>query len=150
VLADRWAVFAYGSRPFVDGFEHVIARSVEHDARIQVALKDVLENNRPLLNLFTHEAPLDAQELSQQQREARDRTPDTFDSHPPPKDRIAAAMALAIEHAPEPGDLDDAWCLFEDRERLEQLLTDRVCEVIAENHAVTIRRAPDPTPAATS
>lgn len=147
VLADRWAVFAYGSRPFVEGFEHVIARTVEHDARVEVTLKDVIDNDRPLLNLFTHEAQIDLMALSVQQREARDRAPDPYDSHPPPKDRIAAALALAVEHSPEPGDEEDAWQLFEDRAALEQLLTARVCDAVAENHAVRIRRAPDAAPA---
>ncbi len=142
VLADRWAVSAYGSKPFVDGFEHVIARSIEHDARVQTTLKEVIDKNLPLLNLFTH-VPAEAvaeDDLAAQQREALEREADPYDSHPSPKDRIKAALALAVEHAPEEGDEDDAWQLFEDREALEQRLTDRVCEAVAENHAVVIRR----------
>jgi Zn-dependent protease with chaperone function len=144
VLADRWAVLAYGSRPFVDGFEHVIARSVEHDVRVNTTLKDVIANDRPLLNLFTHAATLDATVLAEKQKEELDRAPDPYDSHPPPKQRIAAALALSVEHAPDPGDDEDAWHLFENREALEQLLTDRVCEVVASKIDVVIRRAAAP------
>lgn len=142
VLADRWAVSAYGSKPFVDGFEHVIARSIEHDAHLQATLQEVIKGDRPLLNMFTYEPEVGpvSTALAEKQREAREAESDPYDSHPPPKDRIAAALALAVEHTPEEGDDLDAWLLFEDREALEQRLTDRVCEAVAENHAVVIRR----------
>lgn len=146
VLADRWAVIAYGSKPFVDGFEHVVARSVEHDARAQKTLSEVIEGNLALANFYTYEAqsPIDATELAESVREARERPADPFDSHPPPKDRVEAALALAIEHPPEEGDDEDAWHIFEEPAALEERLTGRICDAIAENHSFVIRRTPAP------
>src|SRR4029079_311177 len=71
VLADRWAVFAYGSKPFVDGFEHVVARSVEHEARTQKTLAEVNNGDLALANFYTYEAesPVDATELAESVRE---------------------------------------------------------------------------------
>jgi Zn-dependent protease with chaperone function len=143
VLADRWAVLAYGSEPFVRGFEHVIRRTVEHKAHVEHTLKEVTTKDYALANLFTHvpEIPLDPSECTQTIREALEREADEYDSHPSPKARIAFARALAVDHAPEPGDDDEAWSLLENRDALEVRLTDVVCENIEREHAIVIRRA---------
>jgi Zn-dependent protease with chaperone function len=143
VLADRWAVAAYGSEPFVAGFEHVIRRSVEHDAHLQRTLEEVTSKNYALANLFTYvpETPPDPEANAKAVAEALARDADEFDSHPPPRRRIALARALGVVHPPAPDDALDAWQLLEDGDALEARLTDRVCDTIAREHAVTIRRA---------
>ncbi|AKV01578.1 hypothetical protein AKJ09_08241 [Labilithrix luteola] len=143
VLDDRWAITAYGSKPFVAGFEHVIRRSIEHDAYVQRTVEEVTSKNYALANLFTYvpETPPDAGECDKAVREALEREADEYDSHPPPKKRIELARALHVEHTSEPGDDRDAWELLDDRDGLEARLTDRVCDAVAENHAVVLRRA---------
>jgi Zn-dependent protease with chaperone function len=152
VLADRWAVFAYGSKPFVEGFEHVVTRSVEHDVRAQATLQEVIKGDLALANFYTYEAksPIDVQEIAERVREARERPADPYDSHPPPKDRVDAATALAVDHRPEEGDDEDAWQLFEGAAELEERLTGKICEAIAENHNVFIRRTPQVAPEASA
>lgn len=143
VLADRWAITAYGSTPFIAGFEHVIRRSIEHDAHVQRTIEEVTSKNYALANLFTYvpETPPDANECEKAVREALEAEADEYDSHPPPKKRIELARALHVDHASEPGDDGDAWELLNDRDLLEARLTDRVRKAVAENHSITIRRA---------
>src|SRR5262249_11172001 len=43
ILADRWAVNAYGSQAFARGLRHVIERTVRFDAHANAALREVIE-----------------------------------------------------------------------------------------------------------
>lgn len=146
VLADRWAVVAFGSKPFVDGFAHVITRNVEHAERTQNTLREVIDGDVVLTNLYTYEPsePLDAAKIATTVQERLEEPADPYDSHPRPKDRIAAALALAIEHTSDAEDGEDAWHLFDDRADLEERLTDRIREAVAANHAVVIRKTAAP------
>jgi Zn-dependent protease with chaperone function len=141
VLADRWAVSAYGSDAFVRGYTHVVERSVRFDRHVSATLQEVVEAERPLPNLYRYQpatAGGDAGEEAAQIAEAMDREPTAYDSHPAPQQRLAWARALAVVREPRPDDERPAWELFADRDALEARMTAEVREAVAANHGVAI------------
>jgi Zn-dependent protease with chaperone function len=147
VLADRRAIFAYGSAAFRDGYTHVIRRSVAFDAHASATLKEVIEQKKALANLyaFAPAAPPDAAKLEQATSAHLQEESDVYDSHPSGKDRLAWAEALAIEVPADPQAEEEAWSLFDSREALEKELTKVVRNNIAENHQVVIAESEPPT-----
>jgi Zn-dependent protease with chaperone function len=147
VLADRWAVRAFGSQAFIRGFTHVIERSVRFDRHVQRTLRHVIEQERPLANLYSHEPPepgADEPNEADLIRESMEREPGSHDSHPAPRQRLAWAAAMAIDRQPEPDDDRPAWELFEERETLEQRMTADVRDAVAANHGLVIPAEPNP------
>lgn len=146
VLADRWAVQAYGSAAFVAGYRHVIARTVEFERRSQTVLKDVLDLGRALPNLYQYEpskAALATAPTAADVQHAIDKAlteePSLYDSHPAPQQRLAFAEALAVTRAPAPGDDEPIWSLFSGgRDELERLMTARIRDAVHDNHNITI------------
>jgi hypothetical protein len=150
VLADRWAAFSYGSRAFEEGLRHVIEQSVRFEARATASLREVVESQQPLSNLYTHQpsAPPAAQEVENAMREALERKPSPYDSHPSPGERITWVRALAAKGQASAADDDDpVWSLFSDREQIEARMTAEVRENVLRSHGVAIAAAPT-TPAA--
>jgi Zn-dependent protease with chaperone function len=144
VLADRWAVQAYGSTAFVAGYRHVVARSVEFDHHIGATLKEVIEEKRPLPNLYQYRAAVaepEAKDLASAIEAAMVQEPSVYDSHPAPSQRIAAAETLAVSRAPEPGDDEPIWSLFEDRDEIERMMTAQVRDNVLANHGIEIAGA---------
>lgn len=131
VLADRWAAFSYGSDAFVRGFEHVIARSVIFNAQADMAVEKVREAKQPLSNFYhtLREQPLQHELVSEHQKQAFEREPSPYDSHPAPRDRIAWVKALAIPE-PEAADHAEAWSMFKGREALERDMTHTVNQML--------------------
>ncbi len=140
VLADRWAVRAYGSEPFERGLRHVIRRSALFGAHVNATLDEVVTGKLPLQNLYTYK-PAKKNDVEKAIEEAIDAEPSAYDSHPSPRARFEAAAALAVP-PPEagPDDAEPAWSLFSDRRRLEEQMTDQVRAQILASHAVAIPR----------
>jgi Zn-dependent protease with chaperone function len=142
VLADRWAAFAYGSRAFAEGLRHVIDRSIRFDAHANSVLKEVIEEKRPLPNLYAYRpaaALIEESKIAESVEEAIHREPSPLDSHPRPADRIAWVEALGTTGAPPAADDADAvWTLFDDREAVERRLTDEVRQNVGAAHGVEI------------
>jgi Zn-dependent protease with chaperone function len=139
VLADRWAVAAYGSDAFVRGFTHVMERSVRFERHVDATLHEVIEGEHPLPNLYSYRPaagePADEQAAIDA---ALAREPSAYDSHPAPRQRLAWAAALAVAREPEPDDERPVWELFADRAALEARMTAEVREAVAANHGVAI------------
>jgi Zn-dependent protease with chaperone function len=142
ILADRWAAFAYGADAFTRGMRHVIARTVRFDAHVQSALGEVIEEQRPLRNLYRYrvkgKAP-DEAELAHAIDEAINAEPSPYDSHPSPAHRLALVAALparVVETSPD--DAREVWDLFSDRRELERQMTNRIREAVEKNHGVLI------------
>lgn len=131
ILADRWAIVAFGSEAFVSGFEHVVTRSVRFSSQVDAAIRRAVEQKEPLANLYSLEAPADSADIDQRIAAALDRQPGPYDSHPSPRQRIAWAKALAAAGtAPVEPDAE-AWSLFADRADVER----RMNEVVRGNLA---------------
>lgn len=137
VLADRWAIFAYGSDAFAAGMQHVIHRS----ARFAALAHDVVDLGRPIFrettNVYRDALPLldrAAIAAAGTAMLARPRTP--YDSHPPETARLAHAELLAVPRpSPTPparegeaalADETLVWSMFPSRAELEARLTTRL------------------------
>jgi Zn-dependent protease with chaperone function len=127
VLADRWAIRAYGSEAFERGLRHVVSRAIRHDAHVELSVRESLADKRPIVNVYTHVPQGGAPNVEGLIEDATYRPPSVYDSHPTPAERIAWATLLATP-APSRGPDDDApaWSLFSAREKLERQMTDRL------------------------
>jgi Zn-dependent protease with chaperone function len=142
VLADRWAVFAYGADAFEQGLRHVIERSVRFDAHVGATLKEVVKQKLPLQNLYTYQPAEGAKEpdVAKQIDEALNRKASAYDSHPPAADRFALARALPNRsRRVEPDDDAPAWSLFDNPLELQQAMTTQVRANVAANYGVSIQ-----------
>jgi len=131
ILADRVAVYNYGSPAFCEGLEHVVRREIEFEHVANKELNAALAANRAVSNLYE----LKADEKEQQDLEKnvaalinRPTTPD--DSHPSPADRFRLAKKVTSKEITE---IDgEVWDLFDDRERISaemsKMLDERVRE----------------------
>jgi Zn-dependent protease with chaperone function len=142
VLADRWAVFAYGADAFEAGLRHVIDRSVRFDAHATATLNEVVKQKLPLANLYTYQpatnAPSDA--IEKKIAESLERAASVYDSHPSPSERFTLVHALP-PHARESArdDDSDAWTLFDHAEELQLAMTTQVRANVAANYGIAIR-----------
>ena len=142
VLADRWAAFTYGAKWFEAGLTHVIRRSVLFDAHIQSTMTEVMRSNRPLANLYTYRpavAAVNDNDIEHAIREALNREPSPYDSHPAPVDRFRWVQAIGGAHGGTSwADEEELWTLFRDREAVERRLTVMVRANVAANHGIQI------------
>lgn len=128
ILADRWAVLAYGSKAFEEGLRHVIERSVRFDATANRLVAEMAQR-RPVANLYaTPEGPQEEDpEVGKVVRQVLNRPPSPYDSHPSPTERTRWARALGARGSgASPEDAEDAWSLFADRTAIEQSMTEAV------------------------
>ncbi|HSF16452.1 MAG TPA: M48 family metalloprotease [Vicinamibacteria bacterium] len=141
VLADRWAVLAYGKRAFADGLRHAVRRAVEFDFLTNNEIHQALREGRALANLYRLDVPLKwnegaehspeakspADAIENAYQEALSAVASPYDSHPPPNQRIA--WVEKVTGAPEFANEDrDAWSLFPDRAKFEERMTAQVHE----------------------
>jgi len=141
VLADRWAIQAYGSAAFVAGYRHVVARSVQFDHQVDATIKEVVDTGRPLPNLYQYRpqsAGISEGDLATAIDKEMTREPSAYDSHPSPQQRIEAAQALAVARDVQPDDDASIWALFDGRDEIERAMTTEVRERIFANHGVKI------------
>jgi Zn-dependent protease with chaperone function len=140
ILADRFAVFAFGSAAFEEGYTHVIRQSVRFDAHAETSLKEVIEAKKALANLyrFVPETPVSEEQLEKALEQALSREPSPFDSHPSSRDRLEWARALAIPSASAAEDAQEVWSLFDEREPLERQMTQVIRRQLGENQGVFI------------
>jgi Zn-dependent protease with chaperone function len=141
VLADRWAVFAYGADAFEQGLRHVIERSVRFDAHASATLKEVVDRKLPLANLYTYQPATNAatDEIEKKVAESLNREASIYDSHPSPAERFALVHALpAHGHESASNDDAEAWTLFDNPEELQLAMTTQVRANVAMNYGIAI------------
>lgn len=140
VLADRVAIFTFGSAAFASGYHHVITQSARFDSHVGRTIKQCVEGKQPLGNLyrFVPQAPEAPGDVEQAVRKELEREPEPFDSHPSPRDRLAWAAALSVQAPAAAEDRDLVLSLFDDLEALEREMTAQVRSNIAMNHEIMI------------
>lgn len=143
VLADRWAVAAYGSENFVAGLQHVIRREVRFDAEVNHAVTIAIETSTPLRSLYRRPGTVEnSAEVNEAVRQAIQRAAGPYDSHPSPETRMAHANALAVADQPASEDANDVWSLFANRPALECKLMELVQRNLRQS-AVVVDIAPN-------
>lgn len=142
VLADRVAIFAYGSAAFAAGYRHVITQSVRFDAHVNLTIDDVVKRNAALGNLyrFVPATPAPADQIEAAVTEALDRPAGPYDSHPSSRDRLNWAQLLDVADPDATRASEPVLSWFEDLEALDMQMTDTVCESLAVNHDLIVRR----------
>jgi Zn-dependent protease with chaperone function len=139
VLADRWAVFAYGAQAFEDGLRHIVERGVRFDAHVGATLKEVVDSKVPLANLYTYTPANPTTDVTDAIEEALNRKSSAYDSHPAPADRFKLVHALPQPPiAAEPDDAMPAWSLFTDPLAIQHLMTEQVRVNVRANYGVEI------------
>lgn len=129
VLADRWAVLAFGAEDFIAGLRHVVMRTIDFEHHVEVSLKEIIERKTALANLYTYapEKVSSTETTHEDFEKAWNREPSPYDSHPRGADREVWARALGASGAAAASDDGEpAWSLFADRTTLEKSMTDVV------------------------
>lgn len=139
VLADRWAVFAYGADAFEAGLRHVVARGVMFDDHVGATLKEVVDRKLPLTNLYTYQPSATNKFIGDRIEEALQRQSSAYDSHPSPTERFALVRALSRHGAAaDTGDDAPAWSLFDNPVALQQVMTAKIRANVRANYGVEI------------
>jgi Zn-dependent protease with chaperone function len=139
VLADRWAVFAYGADAFEAGLRHVVTRGVHFDAHVGATLKEVVDGQLPLTNLYTYQPAQPGDDVDAAIEQALQRQSSAYDSHPSPAERFALVHALPRQGtAPDVGDDAPAWTLFDDAAELQRAMTAQVRDNVKANYGIEI------------
>lgn len=139
VLADRWAVFAYGADAFERGLRHVVERSIRFDAHVGVTLKEVVDGKVPLSNLYTYTPAAAGEDVSSAIEESLNRKASHYDSHPSPTERFELVRSLPQRsNVIEADDEEPAWSLFTDPNALQHAMTAQVRENVRLNYGVEI------------
>jgi Zn-dependent protease with chaperone function len=121
ILADRFAVIAYGSENFTAGLSHVIRQTIKLDLQFNAEFTNMVSGNAAAANLY--ELPdlgtTDSQQFDKTFSEVTNRATNKYDSHPAYRDRIALAeriqsdfidtgeVRLATDLLPNLADLQD-------------------------------------------
>jgi Zn-dependent protease with chaperone function len=129
VLADRWAVFAYGAEAFEQGLTHVIRQSVKFDFHAQNTLNEVVEQQKSLANFYTYQPQLtpESAEVEEAVKESTHAQPSVYDSHPAPADRFSWVRALgATGTGLKPGDTAEVWSVFSNPDQLQREMTTQI------------------------
>ncbi len=139
ILADRWAVSAYGADAFERGLRHVVERSVRFDAHVGATLKEVVDRQVPLANLYTYAPAEQAGDVGQAVEEALNTPASPYDSHPSPAERFTLVRALPQRSRRlEPDDDAEVWSLFTDPAGLQHAMTAQVRENVKMNYGVEV------------
>lgn len=147
VLADRWAVFAYGASAFESGLRHIVERGVRFDAHVGVTLKEVVDAQVPLANLYTYTPSNAVEDLTEAIEQAMSRKSSAYDSHPSPNERFELVRALPHDGSERSDDdLSPAWSLFTDPLGVQQTMTAQVRENVRANYGVEIAAPVQETP----
>lgn len=130
ILADRYAVAAFGARNFIDGLRHVIRQSLTFDMQVNYEVNQAVQQNVPIQNLYALPLPSNGEEvqkLEEAYQKALSQPTGAFDSHPSPAERFQLVEQLSL---PEKFfGLDDdrpAWELLPDTEGLQSEMTAQV------------------------
>lgn len=132
ILADRWAIFAYGSAAFVRSEEKLTARAMRFDAHVHRTLSETIDAQRPLGNLYRFKSSevVPEAEVERAVSEILERDAHPFDSHPSSRQRIAWAEAIDAPGTPRADDEEPSWSLFSDRAAIADALSDEIRETL--------------------
>lgn len=123
VLADRMAAHVYGPAAFEDGLRHVITRSVEFEAAVNVELQTAANTRRRVHDLYALPPlpKLASMDVERQIAGALSRATTEDDTHPGPSDRFRLVKGVSYKGGRP--DSTPVWDLFPARHQLTAEMT---------------------------
>lgn len=147
VLADQWAVLAYGSSAFIEGLTHVVRRGIEYNLIADLEIDQAIQERRNLNNLYSLQVPEkwpetntsdnidegakgndEKTQLTPKEKiegvfiEAMNKKTSHYDSHPAPQQRIGWVENLKNVPSVE-DDRSPAWDLLDNAKTLQDIMT---------------------------
>jgi Zn-dependent protease with chaperone function len=125
ILADRYAVLAYGVRNFVDGLTHIVHQSIAFNVQVTQEVRTAVGEKRTLQNLYLL-PPIQSdslkEELETKVDEAMNRLTSPYDSHPAVQERIRLLHQLEVADIVEESQ-KSVWDLLPNAEKLQSEMT---------------------------
>ena len=125
VLADRYAVMAFGVRDFSDGLIHVVRQSLIFGPAVQQEIETAYAEKRGLHNVYQSPAANEANigaSLEARLNQVRARPTSAYDSHPAIDDRLRLVKQLGAPLVVA-DDMRPAWELINNPEALQVEMT---------------------------
>lgn len=132
ILADRYAAVAYGAANLISGLRHMIRQELAFSSEIDTEIKDSMEQDRKLQNLYSlslMEAAELPEELADIEAKILSRPTSPYDSHPAPRDRIELLQRLGARSGTDDTS-EPVWNLFADPEALQEEMTGQVEDAV--------------------
>jgi Zn-dependent protease with chaperone function len=126
ILADRYAVMAYGVQAFSEGLMHMIRQDLAFGMQVSDEVEQAQEQGRSLYNVYML-PPLEShgqqKELEEKTAEVMRRPASPYDSHPVPRERIALLEQLQLR---TPSEVNPApvWDLLPNAPALQAEMTE--------------------------
>jgi Zn-dependent protease with chaperone function len=139
ILADRVAAQIYGAQAFEGGLTHVIRRSLEFEAAANQEIKQSIETERPLQNLYELPAPQGGMVATAFDK-ALNRQTSQDDTHPSPRDRFRFIARLQQPSCPPR--TGEVWELFNNPEAIRNEMLALIEKQVAPHR----KKAPQPAP----
>lgn len=131
VMADRVAVRNYGAEAFEEGLRHAIRRDIEFDHVASKEIREAMQTNRELANLYHLPGVNGTEEerqIEESLKEAICRQTSEDDTHPSPIERFRLAARIRCEKSlPEDGMV---WDLFLNREALTAEMSEFIAQQV--------------------
>ena len=128
ILADRYAVMAFGTRDFIDGLQHIVRQEIQFNLQLGQVVQAHLQTKENFQNLYSLpdlEVPELRQELEKQYQQALARPASAYDSHPGVQERI-----LLVEQTDASriglGSSKPVWDLLPEAQKLQDQMTQYV------------------------
>jgi Zn-dependent protease with chaperone function len=131
LLADRFAVMAYGRTNFIEGLQKVIRQAIAFELHANFEIKRSLELNRPISNLY--QLPVEEKlrgELENRFENSMKQKTSVYSSHPSPQERIDLIDRLRLPYSFDQDDHSPALELFPNPDELQQQLTAELMKLV--------------------
>jgi Zn-dependent protease with chaperone function/Flp pilus assembly protein TadD len=134
VLADRYAVIAYGSQDFVEGLTHVVRQSLYFEMQASLEIQKAVDTHMQLDNLYALpavEADEAKQQFEEKLKQTLERKTSSYDSHPSYQERIELVRQIHGA-AGSYGSTQPVWDLIPHADLLQREMTDIIQKRIAQ------------------
>jgi len=129
VLADRFAVMAYGRENFIEGLKNIVRRTLAFQMQANYEINKMLETHQPIHNIYQIPMQNDLQgELQEKLDKELNRKTSPYDSHPSTMERIALVDRMRVPYVLDQGNSSPVAALFPNFEELQQDLTSKLIQ----------------------
>ena len=122
ILADRFAVLAYGVRNLTSGLQQIVRQNLAFDTQVNAEVKQAQSEHRGLHNLYALPPVQDVASFEKSLAEVMAKPGSAYDSHPSLKERIALAERIKVSGYFEE-DWRPAWDLIPGAAQLQMEIT---------------------------